>query len=344
MKKILVQFNHPTFENNVIFNKPSMNNLNAGWIIMKKQLADMGYDLMTADNNDLTDCAGIIFMNADSVYHPPQFAPVHFKRDLYAEGIAAGLRDKMILVSWEPQTVLPLNYDPKMWALFDHIFVWDEELLKKDARLKRFTVPMEGNPVREKPVPFNEKKLLVSISINKYSSYKYELYSARRKTSWYFTKHYPNDFDLFGLRWNKPVIFIQKLFPFIVKHYSTYRGMAEDKLDTLSKYKFNLCYENTSDAVGYVCDKIFTSFHAKSVPIYWGAPDVKEHIDSDVFIDRRDFKTEADLAKFLINMTEKEYNAYLSAAERYMKSEKYARFLPENYSKPFIETLKLKNN
>ncbi|HVY72529.1 MAG TPA: glycosyltransferase family 10 [Candidatus Paceibacterota bacterium] len=356
MRKIFVQQSSPVFAHNKIFETLDLNRLNAGWIEMKKQFAELGYDLMSADDHSLSDCEGIIFFNADSLVFPMPLskrlsrrlykllgrnvATPYPSRPLYDEALAAGLRERMVLVLWEPRTVLASNFDPKIWKMFDHILTWDDDLIGTPP-FERFVIPMEGNDVRAEPMPFEEKKLLVNISINKYSSYKNERYSARRTTSAYFDKHYPRDFDLYGLRWNKPVTFLQKLFPFLVQHYSTYRGHAGNKLDILARYKFNLCYENTSDAKGYVCDKIFTSFHARSVPVYWGASNIEEYIDPDAFVDRRAFASDRELAEFLVSVTKERYQQYLDAAERYMQSEKYATFLPKNFARAFIRTLKL---
>ncbi|MDO8483126.1 MAG: glycosyltransferase family 10 [bacterium] len=334
-----------------------INNLNAGWFELKRQISLAGYELTTADDNNLKDCEGIIFFNANSIRKPIDFIEKiknilkgllrkkvilpYPTRDLYAEALRFGLKNKMILVIWEPKTVLSSNFDPKTWEKFDRILTWDDDLLLKNQKFNRFYVPMESNKVLEKAIPFQRKKLLVNMSHNKYSSYKCELYSARRNTSTYFDTHYPNDFDLFGNRWNKPVTLWQRLFPGTVKKYSTYRGNAKNKCETLSQYKFNLCYENTSDARGYVCDKIFTSFHVRSVPVYWGASNIEDYIDTDTFVDRRRFGNDKALAQFLTQMTEGEYNKYLIAAERFMQSDEYKKFLPENFGRTIVEALRL---
>lgn len=355
-KKVLIQFSSRAFMNNQIFNVMDRNNLSAGWHYLKKNIEDLGYEFSTADDHSLENCAGIIFHNADSLYKPLSISkrienslrklfgmkinPINVTRDLYSEAIKAGLRDKLLLIVWEPKTVLKDNYTEETWSKFDKMVTWDDSLLD-DKRFTQFYVPMEGNKILEKPIPFNEKKLLVSASINKYSNYKYELYTARRKAYDYFDKYYPNDFDFYGARWNKPATRMQKLFPFLVKKYKTYRGFADNKFDILSRYKFNLCYENTSDAHGYVCDKIFTSFHARAVPIYWGACNIEDYIDTDTFVDRRKFNSDKELADYLISVDEKRYDEYLQAAERFMKSEKYKKFLPENFCLPIIKALNL---
>lgn len=357
MRKILLQTSSLVNDNNNIFKSNDINNASIRWHMLKEKLSSLGYELITADNNDIKDCEGIIFCDASSLGEPPSLRvklktglkklfgmsiyPKYPTRQLYKETIDAGLKNKIILLIWEASAVCPLNFSPSVWRKFDHILTWDDNLIKNPKFIKYY-MPMEPLEVAKKNIPFNEKKLLVNISFNKYSSYKNELYSERRKLSSYFESNYPNDFDLYGLRWNRPITRWQMMFPFLVKKYSTFRGRSKDKIETLSHYKFNIAYENISDAKGYIADRIFSAFQAKSVPIYWGAPNIEEYIDADTFIDRRQFKNNAELAKFLKKMTEQEYNKYIDAAERFMQSEKYAKFLPENFCSQVIRALNIK--
>lgn len=346
----------PAFANNHLFESNGANIIEY-WSKAKHQLEALGYTLITADDNTLDDCAGIIFCDAGSLGEFPSLKTTLKKtikkllgmkiyetaptRKLYDEVIAAGLRDKMALIIWEGRSVCPQNFTKEILDKFDHVLTFDDTQLTS-PKFRKLWKPIETPRVIEKIVPFDQKKLLINISFNKYSSYKNELYSERRKLSSYFESHYPNDFDLYGVRWNKPVTRLQLMFPFLVHKYSTYRGHAQNKIETMSRYKFNCAYENISDAHGYTADRLFSAFEAKSVPIYWGAPNVQDYIDTDTYIDRRHFKNHAELADFLTKMTEKEYNTYIDAAERFMKSEQYAKFLPENYAKQIIEVLNLK--
>ena len=361
MKKILFQTSYESYANNVMFTrKEDINNSSGRWTLLKSKLSELGYEIMTADNNSLEDCEGIIFFDSLSLdYYPDtktkiknfikkltglKIAPVYPTRKLYKEAVEAGLRSKMVLLLWEAQATFPLNFSPKTWEKFDHILTWDASLIKKDP--KKFNIlhlPMEPNPPLPKPVPFNEKKLLVNICHNKYySSDKNELYKERRKINDYYEKNYPNDFDLYGFRWNVPATRLQRIFPFLTKKYTTYRGFTQNKIETLSKYKFSLAYENIAGTQGYIADRIFSSFQSRSVPIYWGPDNVTDYIDPDTFIDRRKFKNNDELASFLTRMTEADYNKYLEAADRYMKSEKYAKFLPENFCNEIIAALGIK--
>lgn len=357
MKKIFLQMSSLVFANNNMFGGNDINSATVCWRELKHKLEALGYELVTADNNDIKDCAGIIFCDAFSLGEPPSFGaklktvfkkllrmniyPRYQTRPLYQEAVGAGLKDRVVLLIWEARSIIPLNFSPKILNKFNRILTWDDDQLK-NPKFIRYWKPMETPPVVEKVIPFNEKKLLVNISFNKYSSYKNELYSERRKLSSYFESNYPDDFDLYGLRWNRPITRWQMIFPFLVRKYSTYRGRSKDKIDTLSHYKFNVAYENISDAKGYIADRIFGAFQAKSVPIYWGAPNIEEYIDADTFIDRRQFKNNAELAQFLKQMTEQEYNKYIYAAERFMQSEKYAKFLPENFCSQVIKALNIK--
>ncbi len=47
-------------------------------------------------------------------------------------------------------------------------------------------------------------------------------------------------------------------------------NFADNKIEFLRQYKFNICPEN-SDSIGYVTEKLFDSFESGCIPIYWGS-------------------------------------------------------------------------
>ena len=73
------------------------------------------------------------------------------------------------------------------------------------------------------------------------------------------------------------------------------------KMEFLSKYRFNLCYENSSYP-GYVTEKISHAFVAGTVPIYWGSPVVGEDFNRKAFVNRHDFETDADMIRYIIEI------------------------------------------
>ena len=329
----------PVFDGNAVFYKKDWNNTLDNWRRLKTELKDLGYDLITADDNLLDGCEWIIFIDSTSIggLQKGQTWP---KRHLYEEALKRGLRGRMILFLWEGKAVNPKNYDKKVWDMFDYIFTWDDGLVD-DKKFFKFFLPIPDTAPVSEALPFDKKKLLVNITINKYSRDKNELYSARRRTISYFAEHYPDDFDMFGTRWNQPVTRWQRYLPWLVKRYKNYHGMTEDKIGTLSKYRFALCYENLSGAKGYVTEKIFDAFKAGAVPIYWGADNIGDYVDQETFIDRRRFKSDAELAAFLEGIAEKEHSAYVEAGKRFLQSSRYRRFLPSNFCDSIIKALGL---
>ena len=75
------------------------------------------------------------------------------------------------------------------------------------------------------------------------------------------------------------------------------------------------------------------------MPIYWGAPNVTEHIPSDTFIDRRDFKTHEELYAYIKNMPDEEYLGYLNAISNFVESDKIYPFSAENFAKTLVDQI-----
>ncbi|KAG4075099.1 hypothetical protein HA402_013494 [Bradysia odoriphaga] len=81
----------------------------------------------------------------------------------------------------------------------------------------------------------------------------------------------------------------------------------------ISRYKFIISYEN-SVCNDYMTEKIWRTLVVGSVPVYFGAPNIKHWLPNNksaILID--DFKTPRELAEFLLNLNENdnEYNTYL---------------------------------
>lgn len=356
MKKILLQVPSQIFENNQWF-ASGMNDQNNMWIELKRRLLNLGYDLITADNNSLDDCEWIFFIDSIGVkgldinrggiksnikslfgIKTPRAWPI---RPLYQEAIEKGMRDRLVLFLWEGQAVNPHNYKIETWNKFDRLFTWRDDLVDNKKFLKFYLpTPIHSPPSRS--FTFSEKKMLVNMSNNRYSDHKNELYKERRKTISYFDSNYPDDFDLYGANWGKPVTRLQKMFPWIVKEYKTYRGIAQKKIETISKYKFALCYENLSKTDGYITEKIFDCFTAKTIPIYWGANNIDKYVDPKAFIDRRQFSNNIELADYLKKIKEEEYYEILSMGQRYLNSDKYKLFLENSFCENIIKNLQIK--
>ena len=336
MKNILLNLLSPELNNNVIFQPGDINNLNEPFIVLKEKLASLGYDIKTTDNHSLDNCAWVLFID-----FPPQSKDKKNKtRNLYQECLTNDLENKMALFLWEGKPIKPQNYSSAVYGKFKYIFTWRDDLVD-NKKFFKFHLPIPKRKIITKEIPFDQKKLLVNISANKFSSVKGEMFSARRQSVRFFQKNYPQNFDLYGPKWNKPNNAWQKIFPWLIEKFPNHRGISYDKITTLSGYKFSLCYENLASEPGFITEKIFDCLVAKTVPIYLGATNIENYIDPASFIDRRQFKTDQELADFITSINEKSYNKYLEAMDKCLAGEKYKLFLPENFANTIIKVLKL---
>lgn len=63
-----------------------------------------------------------------------------------------------------------------------------------------------------------------------------------------------------------------------LKLFGTAYHRVEDKCEAHDAYYFSVCIEN-SRAPGYFTEKLIDSFLCRSLPIYWGAPDIAHFFD-----------------------------------------------------------------
>jgi hypothetical protein len=63
---------------------------------------------------------------------------------------------------------------------------------------------------------------------------------------------------------------------------------VSNKIEFERKHKFSICFENSSH-IGYTTEKIIEAFAAKTIPIYWGNPNIGKLFDKRAFIDVNSF-------------------------------------------------------
>ena len=349
MKTILI---HSLSGNNdQLFDPNERDGYNDPVIYLRERLYEKGYLLKASDHNALDDCEWVVFYDGISVkpysgwrglarrlraglQRKPLF------RNLYDECVKAGMQHRMALFLWEAPVVSPANWDPKLHKLFPLIFTWHDNYVDGRKFIKIHWPQTRQFPCVPK-IPFVDKKLLVNISMNKFSRHPRDLYSARRAAIRYFEQNQPDNFDLYGVGWNRPVNILEKILPITRQIYPSYRGTVKNKWDVLPQYRFSLCYENIRDEPGWVTEKIFDCMRAGCVPIYWGAPNIVNYVDADAFIDRRRFNSDSELEAFLLNITEKEYERFREAMRDYLASERFAKFLPPAFADTIIRVLRL---
>lgn len=252
---------------------------------------------------------------------------------------------------WETEQVYPSNRSYDFLKSYKRVFTWDEALVN-DQQIIKLNIP--NGPMKISNIGFQGREnLCCLIAGNKSVRRKHsnELYSKRVETIRWFESHAKDDFDLYGIGWNCPPaqpglydrVKRKIINPFYrllnLQPFSSYRGSVKNKNETLSHYKFAICYENVSGLPGYITEKIFDCFFAGCVPIYWGAANVEKYIPIECFIDRRKFVDHESLYTFLTEITEESYVIYQQSIKKFLASEDAKQFYAEHFSATVVASI-----
>ena len=149
------------------------------------------------------------------------------------------------------------------------------------------------------------------------------IYEERRTATTWFLKYYPKAYTLYGKgHWK---LYRDKLTPELQEIFdSRYKGTAKNKKEMMRRAKFALVYENMRYN-DYVSEKIYEAINVGTVPIYLGAPNIREYIPEACFIDKDHFGTYDELYDFIINMSDKEYLSYISCMKDFVSPQNKTR-------------------
>ena len=110
--------------------------------------------------------------------------------------------------------------------------------------------------------------------------------------------------NIFGREWQNlsklPPQYQKRLGP-IIRRLNP--QPCEDKVETMSNYKFAVCFENVAYP-GYVTEKIIDCLIAGVIPLYSGAPDITDFVPQNAFINVKNFNSLQQLNEFMENLTE----------------------------------------
>ena len=73
-------------------------------------------------------------------------------------------------------------------------------------------------------------------------------------------------------------------------------GPVKDKLAFDSTHKFSLCFENGAHS-GYTTEKIMNAFAARTIPIYWGDPEINRVFNPKAFVNASDYASLDELVE-----------------------------------------------
>lgn len=314
-----------------------------GFWALREALAKVGVILKTDDLHSPETCDIILFNERP-------------KASLESSLREKGLLKKSVLMIFESALIRPDNWDLDFHKEVALVLTWGSDLLSRAkpagnglpaevARYKRggFTHKFPQSILAPSDHENSPRKLVTLIAGNKSVASPIELYSARREAISWFEKHAPESFTYYGVGWDHfylkggfgtKVLRKLGLLPFLPKHTSRcYGGKVESKLETLRQFDFSICFENAEKIPGYISEKIFDSFFAGCIPVYWGAPDIKEYIPKETFIDFREFQDYEKLFRFLKDMTPTRKTEIRNSIELFLKSEQAGIFNADVASK-----------
>ncbi|MFQ3204716.1 MAG: hypothetical protein ACI87I_003125 [Pseudoalteromonas tetraodonis] len=299
--------------------------------LLKQKCKSVNIELSTCDINKLSD--------SDMAFY--------FDLPKHEEKVETEIA---YLFLFESEVIKLNNWEKLNHNQYSKVFTWNDELVDNKKYFKinfthKFPESREAHRSNQKKIA--SKKLCTLIAGNKKVNHPLELYSEREKTIRWFEQNTNNEFDFYGIGWQKhtssnrllrallsKMSFLNTLFPL---SYPSYKGPVDSKKATLNNYKFAICYENAQLIPGYITEKIFDCFFAGCIPIYWGAPNVTDHIPANCFIDRRKFNSHEELYHYISNMSEVEYSVILSNIEDYLFSEQSTPYRAETFAKTIVK-------
>lgn len=161
------------------------------------------------------------------------------------------------------------------------------------------------------PKPFGDRDYLCMVMSNKHyaglqtidsNAFKYaisnQLHDYRYGALEYF--HNKPGFHLYGRGWGG------------------FAPETPDKLDTISKYKFALCFEN-GIYPGYMTEKIIDCLVAGVIPVYRGH--MGNEVPGSCFIDSNMFDSFKDMDNYLRTMMPEVAEKYISAGQEWIRSD-----------------------
>jgi hypothetical protein len=118
-------------------------------------------------------------------------------------------------------------------------------------------------------------------------------------------------------------------------------AICEDKVSTISGYKFSFCVENIKYP-GYITEKIIDSLVAGVIPVYLGAPDIEEFIPTEIFIDARKYENIEELKNYLLEIKENQANRMIDLGQKFLRSKQGNLYSYEEFADRISDLLEEK--
>jgi alpha(1,3/1,4) fucosyltransferase len=249
---------------------------------------------------------------------------------------------KKYLIVREPPIIIPKNHSLKYLKKFDKIFTYNDKLIDGKKIIKFINGSYDFSKIKiAKP---KSQSGYVLICRNKKSFRRGECYSLRNRVITFFESKNIK-FDLYGFGWdlrafnNKIIeVFFNRL-PIKrpkSRFIKNYKGTINNKREKASEYLFQFSIENSNNTEGYISEKIFDAFYSNNIPIYCGAPNIKNFIPEDCFINMSDFLSIDELIDFTSKLNKLDIETLKKSRDKFLSSSKAHLFSADFNSKILI--------
>lgn len=335
--KIGAYFFYLTFTESRMFESPSSENGEDdiySFYYLASRLREMGHEIEVIKDDRIEGFDALFFYDT-----PPLFSKLYrklFKR----QDIPAYL-----FINENP-AVKPLNWIKSIHRPFKKVFLWNKDWV--DNKKYFFWVHLFKPRYIINPVPFEQKKLSCIINHQKYSPHPSELFSERTRAVRWFEQHAPDDFELWGDRWdriyfrgilsplNPKLRVLYRDYPNFMKtnSFPSWKGRAPEKYAVLREHRFCICMEN-ANFPGYVTEKMYDAIYCGCVPVFKGCKEVYDFFPKEVFWNLDEFNGYCDLYERMKKFTAQDYLLFLESAKNFLNSQKIRLRNPENFVKIF---------
>jgi hypothetical protein len=286
-------------------------------VYLAKRLRSQGHGIATIDTAPLDSFDAVIFLDYPT------------KLNSYFRRLVRSGNRPLYLFLFESPAVRPDNWNRANHAPFTKVFTWHPGWA--DGR-KYIRMHMPHKLPEYVPyAPGTASKFCCLIASQKYSWVAQELYSERVRAIRWFEEHHPDEFDLYGQRWDRfyfqkklsiinPVLnLVYRRCPCLPhrRSFPSARGSVASKREVMRQYRFSICYENASYP-GWLTEKMLDAMFAGSVPVYLGDPEVAKLVPTEAFIDKRLFPGYDALYRHLKGMTPDQYEGHRRAIHAFV--------------------------
>jgi hypothetical protein len=311
-------------------------------VYMAKCLKELGHHAATIDTAPLESFDAVVFLDY------PDYS--FWLRNSYFRRLVNRGDKPLYLVLFESPAIRPDNWNRANHVPFKKVFTWHPAWV--DGR-KYIRMRMPHKLPQFAPyAPSQAGKFCCLIASQKYSWAPEELYSERLRAIRWFEKNHPDEFDLYGQRWDRPffkkkwsrfnpiLALLYKKCPWLPRRrlFPSARGSVASKREIMRQYKFSICYENASYP-GWLTEKMLDAMFGGSVPVYLGDPEVEKVVPKEAFLDKRQFADYDTLYRHLKGMSQAEYEGHRRAIHGFVHGDLIKPFGAEAFTEMILREI-----